>query len=257
MDTPLILCEIIDEIAWIKINRPDKLNALNQALINELHQQLKRCKEDETVRVVILTGSGDKAFVAGADVTEFVHLDTSAAQKLAVDGEERIFSFIEHFNKPVLAAINGYALGGGVELALSCHLRIASDTARFGFPEVSLGIIPGYGATQRLPKLIGKGRALELILTTKLVNAPTAHQWGLVNEIVPQQELLEKAAAWASQLIKQSPSAMARAITSVNAAFAEEEKGFRMEKKQFASCFETDDFKEGVAAFLEKRKPRF
>ncbi|MDC3132708.1 enoyl-CoA hydratase-related protein, partial [Flavobacteriaceae bacterium] len=238
-------------------NRPDKLNALNQELLNELHEQLNVYKNDTSVRIVVITGSGEKAFVAGADITEFIDRDSSEGHRLAYEGEERIFSFIENFNKPILAAINGYALGGGLELALSCHLRVASETARFGFPEVSLGLIPGYGGTQRLPNLVGKGRAFEMILSTKLIDAPTALQWGLVNAVVAPQDLLEKTADMAGLLLRQSPAAISRAIIAVNASYSSEADGFKIEKEQFGACFDTDDFKEGVSAFLEKRKAQF
>lgn len=257
MNTPLLLCDIIDQIGWIKINRPDKLNALNQELLHELHEQLNVYKSDTSVRIVVITGSGEKAFVAGADITEFIDRDSSEGHRLAFEGEERIFSFIENYNKPVLAAINGYALGGGLELALSCHLRVASETARFGFPEVSLGLIPGYGGTQRLPNLVGKGRAFEMILSTKLIDAPTAFQWGLVNSVVAPQDLLEKTADMAGLLLRQSPAAISRAIIAVNASYTSEADGYKIEKEQFGACFDTADFKEGVSAFLEKRKAQF
>lgn len=257
MNSPHVLCELIDHIAWIKINRPEKLNALNKAVITALHDQLNHIKNNDQIRAVVITGSGDKAFIAGADITEFIDLGPSEGRDLATYGEERVFSFIENFNKPVIAAINGYALGGGLELALSCHLRLASENARFGFPEVSLGIIPGYGGTQRLPQLVGKGRALELILSTKLINTETAFQWGLVNAVAPAEELLSQTADWVGQLLKQSPMAIRRAIKAVNSGYSESEKGLAIEKELFGACFQTVDFKEGVSAFLEKRKAQF
>lgn len=256
MKSPLLLTEISDRVGWIKINRPDKLNALNQPLIQALHEQLEYYRNHSEVRAVILTGSGDKAFVAGADIKEFSESNSEQGRLLAQQGEEKLFSYIEHFNKPVLAAVNGYALGGGLELALACHLRVASDTARLGLPEVSLGLIPGYGGTQRLPHIIGKGRAMEMILTTQMVGAQKALEWGLVNAVAAPSELLAHTAKMASQLLKQSPNGMAKAITAIQHAFQGVD-GLSIEKELFGACFDSPDFQEGVSAFLAKRKARF
>lgn len=244
-------------LALITINRPDKLNALNKATIEELHEALKELEADKEVRVILLTGSGEKAFVAGADISEFANFGTSEGAQLAAKGQELLFDFVQNLSKPVIAAVNGFALGGGLELAMASDFRIASDNARMGLPEVTLGVIPGYGGTQRLPQLVGKGRALEMILTAAMINAETAKEYGLINHVVPQSELLDFTKEVAKKIAKNSPSAIAKAIKSVNANFKDGINGFHEEIKNFGDCFGTEDFKEGTTAFLEKRKANF
>lgn len=256
MEEALTWIEIQDNIGWIKINREKKLNALNRSLIDELHDRLLDFQQDASVRVIILTGNGDKAFVAGADIAEFSHFGPLEAAALVQHGNQVLFDFIAQLNKPVIAAINGYALGGGLELAMACHFRIASQHAKMGLPEVSLGIIPGYGGTQRLPALIGKGNAMEMILTGDMIDAEKALRLGLVNKVVPQEKLLETAMALAERIIKNAPNSLKNAIKAINAADGSS-KGFREEGIQFTDCFGSHDFEEGITAFLEKRKPKF
>ena len=252
----MTLVEIQDGIAWLIINRKEKLNALNKALLSELNERFIAFKADPNVKVIVLTGSGSKAFVAGADITEFSSFNKLEGRDLSQYGNEKVFNFIEKIGKPVIAAINGYALGGGLELAMSCQIRIAATHAKMGLPEVSLGIIPGYGGTQRLPQLIGKGNAMEMILTGKMIDAKHALELGLVTHVVDGKKLLSKAASIARNLLKSSPNALNNAITAVNAA-DQTAAGFNVEMDQFSNCFSTEDFKEGVQAFLEKRKPNF
>ena len=244
-------------VALLTINRPTKLNALNKATISELNEAFKHLNEQADVRVILVTGAGEKAFVAGADIAEFAHFSVKEGEQLAALGQEKLFDFVENLSTPVIALINGFALGGGLELALSCHFRIASDNARMGLPEVSLGVIPGYGGTQRLPKIIGKGRAMELIMTAGMIDAATAYNYGLVNHVVTADELMEKGMELASKISKNSPMAIARAIESVNDAFQPGVNGFQTEIRNFGKCFGTADFKEGTTAFLEKRKAEF
>lgn len=246
-----------EHIATITINRPAKLNALNQATIGELHTALKTLEEEAETRAIIITGSGEKAFVAGADIAEFADFSVEEGKRLASQGQEMLFNVLENFPKPVIAAINGFALGGGLELAMACHFRIASDNAKMGLPEVSLGVIPGYGGTQRLPQLVGKGRALEMIMTAGMLTAHEAQSSGLVNRVVPQVELLPLAESLAQKAIKNSPAAIAQAIAAVNAGFKEGIDGYECEIQAFGNCFGTADFKEGTSAFLEKRKADF
>lgn len=246
-----------DTIAIITINRPEKLNALNKATIQELHQAFEELELNLDTRVIILTGSGQKAFVAGADIAEFAHFSVEEGVQLAAQGQDILFNFVEKLRIPVIAAINGFALGGGLELAMACHIRIAADSARMGLPEVSLGVIPGYGGTQRLPQLIGKGRALEMILSAEMVTAEEAYRTGLVNHIVPADVLLSSSIELAQKIIKNSPSAISMAIHAVNANYKEGVNGFETEIKSFGKCFGTVDFKEGTKAFLEKRKAVF
>jgi enoyl-CoA hydratase len=252
----MTLVEIQDGIAWLIINRKEKLNALNRALLSELNERFTAFKADPNVKIIVLTGSGSKAFVAGADITEFSSFNKLEGRDLSQYGNEKVFNFIEKIGKPVIAAINGYALGGGLELAMSCQIRIAATHAKMGLPEVSLGIIPGYGGTQRLPQLIGKGNAMEMILTGKMIDAKHALELGLVTHVVDGKKLLSKAASIARNLLKSSPNALNNAITAVNAA-DQTAAGFNVEMDQFSNCFSTEDFKEGVQAFLEKRKPNF
>jgi enoyl-CoA hydratase len=252
-----ILVDQVDAVAVVTINRPTKLNALNKATLGELHEAFKALSADKNTRAIILTGSGEKAFVAGADIAEFADFSVEQGRELAAQGQETVFDFIQNLTTPVIAAVNGFALGGGLELAMSCHFRIASDNAKMGLPEVTLGVIPGYGGTQRLPQLIGKGRAMELILTANMLTAQEALACGLVNHVVPQENLLELAQTLASKMAKNSPVAIAHAIQAVNANFTKEANGFATEIASFGICFGTADFKEGTTAFLEKRKPDF
>ena len=244
-------------IATIFINRPEKLNALNKATIIELHETLTILDKNSEVLVVVITGSGEKAFVAGADISEFSQFSTKEGSRLAAQGQEMLFDFIENMSKPVIAAINGFALGGGLELAMACHFRIASDNAKMGLPEVSLGLIPGYGGTQRLPQLVGKGRAMEMIVTAGMIDAETAKDYGLVNHVVPQADLMAKYNQIANKIMQNSPAAIAVAIEAINANYKEGVNGFETEIRVFGECFSTSDFKEGTTAFLEKRKAAF
>ncbi len=244
-------------IQTITINRPDKLNALNKKTIEELHTALSVADKEDAVRVIIITGSGQKAFVAGADIAEFANFNVDEGRALSGEGQKLLFDYIQNFSKPAIAAINGFALGGGLELALSCHVRVASDNAKMGLPEVSLGVIPGYGGTQRLAQLAGKGKALEMILTADMINAEDAHNWGLINHITTQENLMAKCVELANKMITRSPSAIAAAIRSVNANYRDGINGFETEIAEFGKCFATEDFKEGTSAFLEKRKPNF
>lgn len=243
-------------IFTITINRPDKLNALNQEVLRELGMAIDEVYQNKDIRSVILTGAGPKSFVAGADISEFVGANINEGKALAKKGQDLFFR-IENAPKPFVACVNGFALGGGCELAMSCHFRIASDNARFGQPEVNLGIIPGYGGTQRLTQLIGKGRALELLMSAAMIDAATALQYGLVNYVVPQSELLSKAITILELINSKAPIAVAGCITAANAVFDETLNGFQIEETVFGNCFGTSDMKEGTTAFLEKRKPLF
>ncbi|NVJ63775.1 MAG: enoyl-CoA hydratase/isomerase family protein [Flavobacteriaceae bacterium] len=241
--------------AVVVINRPKKLNALNRETIAELGSAIDELSHNSSIRVIVITGEGDKAFVAGADIAEFAHFSSEEGQELAQRGQEELFDKIEMCPKIVIAAINGYALGGGLELAMASHIRIASENALMGLPEVSLGVIPGYGGTQRLPKLIGKGRAMELISAASMIDAKKACDWGLVNSVVPQDELMDTAIKLATKISKNSASAISNAIDAINAY--DQDGGFQREIENFGHCFGTDDFKEGTDAFLNKRKPNF
>ena len=244
-------------ITTVTINRPSKLNALNKATIEELHQAFKAADQDKDTKVIIVTGSGEKAFVAGADISEFANFDVENGGKLAAKGQEILFDFVQNLSTPVIAAVNGFALGGGLELAMSAHFRIASDNAKMGLPEVSLGVIPGYGGTQRLPQLIGKGRAMEMIMTAGMIDAQTALNYGLVNHVVTQEELLPLAEKIAGKIMKNSSVAIAKAIDAINANYKDGINGYDIEIKHFGDSFGTEDFKEGTSAFLEKRKADF
>lgn len=252
-----ILVAIENNIATLTINRPTKLNALNVATIQELHDAIEEANNNPEIRSIILTGSGEKAFVAGADISEFANYSVQEGAQLAANGHEKLFDFIENLKTPVIAAVNGFALGGGLELAMASHFRIASDNAKMGLPEVSLGVIPGYGGTQRLPQLIGKGRAMEMIMTAGMMTADEALRAGLVNHVVPQSELLDFCTTIAQKIIKNSPVAIGYAIKAINANFKDGENGYETEIKAFGKCFGTEDFKEGTTAFLEKRKANF
>ncbi len=246
-----------DGVRTITINRPDQLNALNRATIDELDRALNEAEADKSVRVLIITGSGPKAFVAGADIKEFAHFSVTEGQALSADGHRKLFDHVERLNKPVIAAVNGFALGGGLELAMSCHFRVASDNAKLGLPEVGLGVIPGYGGTQRLARLVGKGKAMEMIFTAGMIKADEALQWGLVNHVVPQDQLLAKCNELAAAIVKNSPTALGAAIRAVNAGYEPGANGLQREIEEFGGCFGTADFKEGTSAFMEKRKANF
>ena len=250
-----IILENDGKVSLITINRPQSLNALNAKTISELSGVLDEITKDDNVRSVIITGSGEKSFVAGADIKEFSDFGSAAAEELARNGQNILFNKIENLNKPVIAAVKGFALGGGLELAMSCHIRYASENAKLGLPEVTLGLIPGYGGTQRLPKLVGKGLANELIFSAKMISAQRAKEIGLVNEVFSLEELLPKAKELANQIANNSPMAISKAIIAVNQY--DTDKGFETEIKSFGELFEMDDKTEGVAAFLEKRKPSF
>jgi enoyl-CoA hydratase len=252
-----IILEQENGIATIFINRPEKLNALNRATIQELHETLKLVDANSDVRVIVITGSGEKAFVAGADIAEFAHFSAEEGAQLAAQGQKILFDYIENMKTPVIAAINGFALGGGLELAMACHFRIASDNAKMGLPETSLGVIPGYGGTQRLPQLIGRGRAMEMIVTAGMIDAETAKTYGLVNHVVPQSDLYTTYNTIATRIMRNSPVAISKAIEAVNANFVSGVNGFDIEINAFGACFATEDFKEGTTAFLEKRKADF
>ncbi len=249
-----LLTDLTTNIFTITINRSDKLNALNRAVMNDLTAVLDEVENNANIKAVIITGAGQKAFIAGADISEFVGIDEKDGMALARKGQE-IFFRIENNRKPIIAAVNGFALGGGCELAMACHFRIASENAKFGQPEPALGLIPGYGGTQRLVHLIGKGRAMELLMTGSMIDAPTALQYGLVNYVVPQEELLNKAISILELILAKAPLAIAHCITAANAAATPE--GYLTELEAFGECFATEDMKEGTAAFLEKRKPVF
>ncbi|CAL2090651.1 Crotonyl-CoA hydratase [Tenacibaculum sp. 190524A02b] len=257
MDFDNILIDQKNGLATITINRPKKLNALNKATIEELHKAFQALNNDTNTKVIIITGSGEKAFVAGADISEFAHFSINEGGQLAQKGQEILFDFIENLSTPVIAAINGFALGGGLELAMACHFRIASDNAKMGLPEVSLGVIPGYGGTQRLPQLVGKGKAMELIMTAGMIDANESKELKLVNYVTPLNELLPLAEKLAQKIMRNSSVAISSAIKAINDNFKEGINGFQTEITEFGNCFGTNDFKEGTTAFLEKRKPNF
>ena len=252
-----ILTETEFSTQIITINRPDKLNALNKETIEELGSAFSAAESNSDIRAIVITGSGEKAFVAGADISEFYQFSVDKGKELSAKGHEILFDLVENLTTPVIAAVNGFALGGGLELAMSAHVRIASTNARMGLPETSLGLIPGYGGTQRLPQLIGKGRAFEMLFSAKMIDAETALNYGLVNHVVAQEVLLETAQKMASSFMKNSIVAMGLAIEAVNAGMLEGAIGYDVEVQAFGDCFETEDFKEGTTAFLEKRKPTF
>ncbi|HLU86884.1 MAG TPA: enoyl-CoA hydratase-related protein [Taishania sp.] len=252
-----ILVEKNGMIEVITINRPSQLNALNKETIEELSTAIKAAEQDANVGVIILTGAGEKSFVAGADIKEFADFTIAQGGELAQKGQETLFDLIENLTKPVIAAINGFALGGGLELAMASHIRIASSNARLGLPEVSLGVIPGYGGTQRLAQLVGKGKANEMVFTAGMIKADEALTWGLVNHVVELEELMPKATEIAEKILANSGSAIASAIRAINAGFKDGVDGFEAEILEFGKCFGTVDFKEGTTAFIEKRKPNF
>lgn len=252
-----ILVESEKNITRITVNRPKQLNALNAVTISELSNAFKGAESDDAIRAIIVTGVGDKAFVAGADIKEFAEFSVNEGKELSRKGHETLFNVVENLKTPVIAAINGYCLGGGLELAMSCHIRVASDNAMMGLPEVSLGVIPGYGGTQRLTQLVGKGKALELIMTAGMMKAEEAKDWGLVNHVTFQNELIGMAEKIASRIAKNSPRAIGLAIEAVNSGLEDGINGFEVEINKFGESFGTEDFKEGTQAFLNKEKPNF
>lgn len=256
MSYSTLLTSLENGIFTITINRPDKLNALNKDVFTDLNNAVDEIQNNLEIKSAIITGAGSKAFVAGADITEFAGLDKAAAMALSRKGQD-IFLKIETSAKPIVAAVNGFALGGGCELAMACHFRIASDNAKFGQPEVNLGLIPGYGGTQRLTQLIGKGRAIEFLISGNMIDAATALQYGLVNYVVRADELLTKTIAVLSLINTKAPIAIAACIRAVNAVYDETSNGYAAEVNAFGECFATEDMKEGTTAFLEKRKAIF
>lgn len=256
--SPFVLTEIIENnTLLITINRPDKLNALNRRTIDDLHEILVEAEQNKDVKSIIIKGAGDKAFVAGADIAEFANYSVEEGKQMSSQGHFKIFNFLENFSKPTIAAIQGFALGGGLELALACHIRVAAENSKLGFPEVGLGVIPGYGGTQRLAHLVGKGKAFEMILTGEMIDAQEAYQWGLVNYVVPSTELLNKCLSLTKKISTKSPTAIAAAIRAINAGYNPQLNGYEVEIEEFGKSFGTADFQEGVRAFLEKRKPNF
>jgi len=252
-----LLTELEKGTLIITVNRPDKMNALNKDVIEELGNVLHDVYTNDEIKSAIITGSGEKAFVAGADISEFVSLDFSGGTGLAKKGQDTVFNKIENSPKPIIAAVNGFSLGGGCELAMACHFRIASVNAKFGQPEVNLGLIPGYGGTQRLTQLIGKGKAMELMMTADMVGAEEAKTLGLVNHVVAPEDLLPKAKEILQKIQSKAPVAISKVIACVNDAAKSDPDGFTNEISRFGECFLTEDMKEGTSAFLEKRKPVF
>lgn len=256
MDSNLSI-ETKDGVCTVTITRPESLNALNVRTIEEMRDAIQHVYDDKDIKAAIITGSGEKAFVAGADIKEIAELNEVNARKFAENGQE-VFSMIEQCEKPIIAMVNGFALGGGCELAMACHLRIASSNAKFGQPEVNLGVIPGYGGTQRLTQLVGKGKALELMMTGEMISAQEALKLGLVNHVTEdQEELREFSHKIMDKILAKAPLAIGMVINSVNAYYSAEENGYQTEANSFAHCTKTEDFKEGTAAFIEKRKPQF
>ena len=249
--------EIENRINIISINRPKKLNALNIETFSEIDHAIKSSVANSEVRIIIITGVGDKAFVAGADISEFVNFTMEQAFELSESGHKVLTETIEKCPKPIIAAINGYALGGGLEIAMACHLRIASENSKMGLPEVTLGLIPGYGGTQRLPQLIGKGRALDMIMTGKMIDVDQALTYGLINYKTSQSELMDFVKNLANKILSNSSNAIKNAIKSVNANFEQGVNGYEVEINEFSKCFETKEFIEGTSAFLNKKKPDF
>jgi len=257
MDYKNLLFEEVNNIAKVTINRPGKLNALNNETLTELNKLFDYVREVKTISVVIITGAGEKAFVAGADINELSALDKKSGNVFSLFGQS-VFNKIENLNKPVIAAVNGFALGGGCELALACHIRLASENAKFGQPEVNLGIIPGYGGTQRLTRQVGKGLAMEYILTGDMISAAEAYRIGLVNNVYSSEELLTKAYEMAEKIIVKGKLAITASLNSINAVDnLSLEDGLKLEADEFGKCCETNEFREGTSAFLEKRKPNF
>jgi len=251
-----ILTKVENGIFYLTINRPDKLNALNKLTVQEIGSAIKEAVADKSVMGIIITGSGPKSFVAGADISEFIGLNVEQGKALAQAGQDT-FKSIEDCPKPVIAAVNGFALGGGCELAMACHMRLASENAKFGQPEVNLGLIAGYGGTQRLIQYIGKSKAIELHLTADMINAHQALDLGLVNYVTTLDGLIPQCVEILEKIKTKSPMAVTHALNAMNAYYADGVDGFKAEITEFGKCFATDDFKEGTTAFLEKRKANF
>ena len=254
---PLILKEINKQIAWVTINRPEVLNAMNESVLTELVSSIQSCIDDTSVGVIILTGAGDKAFVAGADIKNMQSMEPEDALEFGRTGQQMTLT-IENSPKPVIAAVNGFALGGGCEISLACHIRVASETATFGQPEVQLGILPGWGGTQRLPRLVGTGIANEIITTGRMVSASEAKEIGLVNHVVPAELLNEKCEKIANQILKNGPNAIAKSLECIREGVGRSTKeGLVIEVENFSKLFGTDESTEGLTAFIEKRSPNF
>lgn len=257
MEFQNLLYRIENNIAFITINRIAALNALNQQTLDELEIALTAVKENAHVKGAIITGAGEKAFIAGADIKEFMALEHGDAKCLSERGHFIFTELIQNSSKTIIAAVNGFALGGGLELAMACHMRFASDHAKLGLPEVSLGLLPGYGGTQRLTQLVGTGRALQMILTGDMISAAEGYRIGLINEVLPAEELLDRSVSVLERIFSRSSTAVAAAIDAVNAYGDQTKDGYQVEVSHFADLFLTQDFKEGVDAFLQKRKPNF
>lgn len=252
-----LLTSFENGIFVITINRPDKLNALNKTVIEELSSAVDEINNNNQIKCAIITGAGEKAFVAGADISEFLSLDSNGGAALAASGQKMVFNKIENSSKPIVAAVNGFALGGGCELAMCCHFRLAGENAKFGQPEVNLGLIPGYGGTQRLTQLVGKSKAMELMMTAHMIDANEAKQLGLVNYVTTPETLLQHTKQILEVIMTKGPNAVAKVISAVNAYYDHSKNGLEEEIKLFGECFGTEEMKEGVGAFLEKRKPKF
>ncbi|HEY2725718.1 MAG TPA: enoyl-CoA hydratase-related protein [Parafilimonas sp.] len=251
-----LLTSLENNIFIITINRPEKLNALNKTVIEELSAAIDEVHANDEIKSAIITGAGEKAFVAGADISEFLSLGEKSGEELARKGQQNVFDKIENSLKPIIAAVNGFALGGGCELALACHFIIASENAKFGQPEVNLGLIPGYGGTQRLAQLIGRNRAMQFIMTGEMINAKDAGQYGIANRVVSQKELLDETKKILQAINTKASLAIAKVIEVIN-NFDHTQQGYDFEIKKFGECFSTEDVKEGVTAFLEKRRANF
>ncbi len=252
-----LLTDLSGGIMTVTVNRPEKLNALNRDVIGELGEVIFEIETNPDIKAGIITGAGPKAFVAGADISEFTSLDAAGGRELADKGQDTVFNRIENSTKPIIAAVNGFALGGGCELAMACHFRLASSNAKFGQPEVNLGLIPGYGGTQRLTQLVGKGKAMELMMTGAIIDAQEALRLGLVNYVIDPGGLLEKAKELLGVIISKAPLAVAKVIELVNIAAVGSHDGLKKEIEAFGELFGTEDMKEGATAFLEKRKANF
>ncbi len=256
MSYQTLLTSLENNIFIITINRPEKLNALNKVVIEELSEAVNEVYSNVEIKSAIITGAGEKSFVAGADISEFLKLDKNAGEALARQGQQNVFDKIENSPKPIIAAVNGFALGGGCELALACHFIIASENAKFGQPEVNLGLIPGYGGTQRLAQLIGRNLAMQFIMTGEMINAKDAKEYGIANNVVAQKELMDETKKILNTIHAKAPLAISKVIEVIN-NFDHTQQGYDFEIKKFGECFSTEDVKEGAAAFLEKRKANF
>lgn len=256
MDYKYLIVEVEDGVALVTINRPKALNAINRELMLEIQKVFQEDLPEREIYGVIITGAGEKAFVAGADIKGFMDFSSEEASKLSREGHDA-YNAIAQFNRPVIAAVNGFALGGGCELAMACHMRVADENARFGQPEVNLGLIPGYAGTQRLPRLIGVAKATELLLTGDMVDAKEALKLGLVNHLVERGQAVAKSKEIIGKIAQKAPLAISETLRCIQAYQSKTEDGFELEIDRFGWCFETGDFKEGTSAFLEKRKPEF